>query len=939
MLRGRDDELARIEAVLQRLKDHAPGGIVIIEGDKGTGKSLLLDHACRRATELRIGTALVLADEFLRIIPLMPLYASMNAVPPSLENISDASQRLITSIEHFRSRVEQHLSSGPLIIAVDDTHLADPSSLLALRTLSTQMKHRSVAWFLARRTGYGGEAIDKLFGRLRREKTTTAITLGPLDGEALHQVLVDRLGSEPPAELQELLSTTGGNPYLLTQFVEGLLEEETLRIRHGRAELTPYTDHTPFSLMGDGPPIPFPLPERLRKELTHNFSKISSRTFRLLQIGAVLGQSFDPEVCARMIGESTANCLPHLCEAMEANLIFSNGEESFEFQDRMCRQAILDSIPSPLRRSLHREAAEIMLARPATALLGVRHLALGARQGDSETITILSEKARESLAHSPKIAAELAHRCLDLVPPNSNESVDLTITALEAAFLYGPFNETTDLGRKALANVPPGPRRPRLQCALARTLLLTEQFQEVLELVEPLLDPVPGICDDVRAEARLLHMCANATRSDDGPPPWHSSPAENAPLSVFSSAVIEGRNGNIERALDALSRLRTPDTSPQPHTMHLLPLLQAGILISARETTQATRLLTLLQEESTSPEWRVLQTAARALHSELHLVEGRLETAAELAADVINTAKSLAMPSYVQICQSVLTAVALHTGDATVADDHLPHLRGATTDPESFTTPDAHARALWHTARVVEADAGPEEALRLLTANEGTLTTRHLMLIAGPTAAPWLVRLGRHLQDHALIDRIVSEAGDLADDNPSLPVFRTSHEHALGLATGDTRLLRKATESPDRWATASAHEDLAHTVREDEDPIVHLKAALSIYDGFGAKRDAARVRNHLRKWGVRQRHWSTAARPEHGWESLTETERAVALQVSMGLTNRQVAGRMFLSPHTVGFHLRQIYRKLGIHSRVDLARHVHTHSSAPTALITERTPP
>jgi DNA-binding CsgD family transcriptional regulator len=53
---------------------------------------------------------------------------------------------------------------------------------------------------------------------------------------------------------------------------------------------------------------------------------------------------------------------------------------------------------------------------------------------------------------------------------------------------------------------------------------------------------------------------------------------------------------------------------------------------------------------------------------------------------------------------------------------------------------------------------------------------------------------------------------------------------------------------------------------------------------------------------------------------LTGTERTVAELVAQGLTNREVAARIFLSPHTVSFHLRKVYRKLGIRSRVDLTR-------------------
>jgi DNA-binding CsgD family transcriptional regulator len=61
-------------------------------------------------------------------------------------------------------------------------------------------------------------------------------------------------------------------------------------------------------------------------------------------------------------------------------------------------------------------------------------------------------------------------------------------------------------------------------------------------------------------------------------------------------------------------------------------------------------------------------------------------------------------------------------------------------------------------------------------------------------------------------------------------------------------------------------------------------------------------------------------RPTMGWESLTETERSVAELVSEGRTNREIAASTFLSPHTVGYHLRHIFYKLGVDSRVELTR-------------------
>jgi DNA-binding CsgD family transcriptional regulator len=117
-------------------------------------------------------------------------------------------------------------------------------------------------------------------------------------------------------------------------------------------------------------------------------------------------------------------------------------------------------------------------------------------------------------------------------------------------------------------------------------------------------------------------------------------------------------------------------------------------------------------------------------------------------------------------------------------------------------------------------------------------------------------------------------------------------------------------------------------VADRDDAVRHLTAAADGYDSAGAAADTARVRRRLRQLGVRRRHWTQSpGRPAAGWESLTGTEHQVSELAAEGLNNRQIAARMYLSVSTVAFHLRQIFRKLDIGSRVELTR-----------LVTERAP-
>ncbi|MCU1461084.1 MAG: ATPase-like protein, partial [Acidimicrobiales bacterium] len=97
-----------------------------------------------------------------------------------------------------------------------------------------------------------------------------------------------------------------------------------------------------------------------------------------------------------------------------------------------------------------------------------------------------------------------------------------------------------------------------------------------------------------------------------------------------------------------------------------------------------------------------------------------------------------------------------------------------------------------------------------------------------------------------------------------------------------------------------------------------LALAVAGYREAGAPADGARARRKLDDAeGARRRKRSGHA--VMGWASLTGHERRIALLVAEGLTNAQVGQRVFLSRHTVDFHLRQIFRKLDIHSRIELA--------------------
>jgi DNA-binding CsgD family transcriptional regulator len=132
-------------------------------------------------------------------------------------------------------------------------------------------------------------------------------------------------------------------------------------------------------------------------------------------------------------------------------------------------------------------------------------------------------------------------------------------------------------------------------------------------------------------------------------------------------------------------------------------------------------------------------------------------------------------------------------------------------------------------------------------------------------------------------------------------------------------------------ALASALEDLGVVQLRTGTPAAGLDSlgrALVRYTEAGATWDASRVRRRLRANGVRRR-LVTSTRPNAGWAAVTDSELAVVRLIAAGLTNRETAVRLFVSPHTVNSHLRHAFTKLGVNSRLELARVVAAHTEEP----------
>jgi DNA-binding CsgD family transcriptional regulator len=198
-------------------------------------------------------------------------------------------------------------------------------------------------------------------------------------------------------------------------------------------------------------------------------------------------------------------------------------------------------------------------------------------------------------------------------------------------------------------------------------------------------------------------------------------------------------------------------------------------------------------------------------------------------------------------------------------------------------------------------------------------------------AAVLLVRGALARGDQAKAAHLADSTQRLAESRPGDKAVGVAALHVRGLVERDPRLLDEvAGRYQISTARAGAIEDagLAWAARgRRDDAIARLRRAHDLYERLRDGPGMARVRAELRAAGVRLHHWRRVAGPAYGWDSLTDTERRIAELVSSGLSNRQVASQVFLSTHTVAFHLRHIFWKLSVTSRVELARLAAQHAA------------
>jgi DNA-binding CsgD family transcriptional regulator len=392
---------------------------------------------------------------------------------------------------------------------------------------------------------------------------------------------------------------------------------------------------------------------------------------------------------------------------------------------------------------------------------------------------------------------------------------------------------------------------------------------------------------------------------------------------LYAEGDPGGAAAVLERALAALGD--NPETADRRLSMLVN---RAGMLESLDRVPEADlayrELLTASERIATPHRLAVNRIGA----VEFYFQTGRWAEAATVL-ETLAEDRLPVPPLFKPIMNGVAALLAAHRDDEAEAREHL----AADVPVGGGAAPVYSQYPMMARAVLAERDGEPERALAILAANLDSgavaeMPARRLWL-------PMLARLALAVGDAAT----AAAAADVvaADEDAaggSIPSLTAAGEHCRGLLDADPAPMLAAA---DRYRSvcrpvelAIVLEDAAVLLAEHGDAPAAGAAyaeAIEQYTALGAEWDLRRADTRLRPYGLRRRR-ARRRRPATGWDALTPTELTVAHLVADGLSNPDIATRQLVSHRTVDVHVSHILAKLGVRSRVDIAREAIRQESA-----------
>jgi DNA-binding NarL/FixJ family response regulator len=912
-IRGRAGELKVISALVAAL-GQGRGGVLVIEGPPGIGKSRLLTEVMALADKGGVRTLFGEAFEYQQTVPFFALFmATLGADPPvgdaeALRELGGSAD-LRYWVVHDLADAIHAAAQTPLAIVIEDIHWADNGTLLTLRSLASARPGVAVLWVLTTRTGAGGPVVQETLSALQRTNATV-VRVGAMSPDAVAEMVGDAVRANADESLLTLAAKAHGNPFLVRELVRGLDEEGRLTVSRGRAAAS-----------GDT------LPRRLGAGMQQRLDLLSEGAGEVVRVAAVLPDRFSAGLLAAVLDRQPASLMSAVEEAVGADLLVEDGEQ-LRFRHDLLREATRQSLPQSLRRAMERQSASIMLDLGAAPAEVATQLARSAEPGDREAIDAL-RAAAQSVGHSDaSAAADLSQRALELLPaddPDHGALVAETVGLLNRASRY---HEAEDLAVAALSEASP---QEEAEIRLRLTTLTKHSTPRRVEENRRALQL--GDISEVTRARHLAYLAYNLTFHDQrGQRRAAANEAVAAAASTgdLESKIVadvtlallacgEGYAGRAARRLEELCVLARTSDATEAHdfaAMHYsLLLVVVGQLDDA-----AARVADGTEQARRAGNAMVLDIWV-ALDGMVHLAAGRL-SAARAAAESLPPPQRPDMTERDMMQIVILAEVAARTDDRTLLQQTVNDARDA------YSTGSSVVR--WVAAHVLALAAWQRDdvhdAMRWLgdiTLFEGSFWPQVLdQVILG-------ARVASAAGDAGLRARVLQATDLLEREQPAIPLFTGVAGHARAILERDAPALVAAAEllrsSSRPLLYAAAAEDAGAELARTDHPdtaVDQLNAAFDTYMGHEALADARRVGRELRGLGV-QRRIVSQPRVKTGWDSLTDSELTVVNLIARGVTNRDVAEQLQLSLHTVKTHVHNAFAKLDINTRAQLTQLMH----------------
>ncbi|MFY9578835.1 MAG: AAA family ATPase [Gaiellaceae bacterium] len=912
---GRDRELGELRSFLE-LAEEAPR-ILLLEGEAGIGKStlwrsgvaiarergyhVLFSTAARSETELSFTGLRDLLDGVFDDIAAELSRPQRHALAVALLREEPEGPPPDTGVlgMAFLAAVRALAAKRTTVVALDDVQWLDAASASVLAFALRRLAAAPAAILVARRSS-GSEAAPLELDRALPSERLRRLRLGPLSLGATHRLLRERLGvSFPRPLLIRLHDTSGGNPFYALELGRALDRSG------GRADA------------GERLTVAMSLTGLVSARL----AALSEDVREVLEPVALLSK---PTVSIVEAVASDTTTVRGRLRTAEAAAIVELDEERVHFSHPLLAACVETELDPRRRRSLHRRLAELVGDPEQRA----RHLALGASGPSAEVADELeAASAIAALRGAPVAAAELAELSVSLTPGDAGGEVlrRRQLLAADHHYASGDAERSRVILEPLLERLPPGAERARVLRRLGESStddyekserLLEQAFVEAetdprlkAELVMPRVhtavlrhgpaaavklarDLVQVVEDsgdivllamflaelsfvELYAEGLTPGVLERALELEQlvGPLPTRTTPTLVAGLRLMYADEHEPAREALQRAhADAVAR---GDESAQDSALFFLTELacRAGDWGRADEYAEA-----MLQA---GEQWGLEFQGGVALwiRGLVDAYLGRLDEARARAAEGVARSREENQQAFLERNLALLGLIDLCVGDYRAAAERLAPVvrrrqaRGAS-EPSHYS-----ARELAIEALVAVGDL-----------DEARVQLEWLEEAGRRLATPWPLAMGARCR------------GLLQAAEGDLEAALASCEQALEV--------HERMPSPfERARTLLIYGTILRRARRRKAAREAIEAALSIFEALPAPVWTENARAELARIGGRA----------PAVDELTPSEQRIAELVAEGKTNKEVAEILVVTDRTVESALTQIYRKLDVRSRTELA--------------------